>query len=306
MRAFVFPGQGSQKKGMGERLFDEVYEFMSREREIDALLGYSVREVCLQDPAGILRDTRYTQPCLFVVNALHYYRAVADGVRANVVAGHSLGEFNALLAAGVFDLLTGLQLVKRRGEIMSEAKGGAMAAVIGLPADEVSRVLRDEGLFGVDVANYNAPTQTVIAGPASELDRAESAFEDAGAHMFVPLPVSGAFHSRHVRQAAHAFGELIADVPLAAPRLRVISNVTGEPYPMNDGGDAIKDLLVKQMTCPVQWEKSVRYLLGLGVTQCVEVGPGNVLTKLIDQTRREVEREAVARSFDENMLVPLY
>src|SRR5688500_17182210 len=116
MIAFVFPGQGSQKRGMGQGLFDEVREFLSVEKDVDNILGYSVRKLCLEDPNNSLKDTQYTQPCLYVVNALHYYKAIGQGLRPAYVAGHSLGEYNALLAAGVFDFLTGLKLVKKRGE----------------------------------------------------------------------------------------------------------------------------------------------------------------------------------------------
>src|SRR3954452_21537571 len=137
MNVFVFPGQGSQKRGMGQDLFNEVPEFLSAEQEIDALLGYSVRKLCLEDGDKQLSQTQYTQPCLYVVNALHYYKAVADGARPEYLAGHSLGEYNALMAAGAFDFMTGLRLVQRRGELMAGAKNGAMAAVIGLSSEAV-------------------------------------------------------------------------------------------------------------------------------------------------------------------------
>jgi malonyl CoA-acyl carrier protein transacylase len=132
MIAFVFPGQGSQKRGMGAGLFDEARQYAEVEKEVDAILGYSLRELCLEDPDNRLKETEFTQPCLYVVNALHYYKAVNQGARPDYLAGHSLGEYNALLAAGVFDFLTGLRLAQRRGELMSRAKNGGMAAVIGL------------------------------------------------------------------------------------------------------------------------------------------------------------------------------
>jgi malonyl CoA-acyl carrier protein transacylase len=138
MIAFVFPGQGSQKKGMGQGLFDEVREYGAVEKEVDSILGYSMRKLCLEDTDNRLKETQYTQPSLYVVNALHYYKAISQGVLPTYVAGHSLGEYNALLAAGVFDFLTGLRLVKKRGELMSQAKNGGMGAVIGLGATMIA------------------------------------------------------------------------------------------------------------------------------------------------------------------------
>src|SRR5207244_4392938 len=137
MIALVFPGQGSQKRGMGQGLFDEVPEYAAFEKDVDAILGYSMRKLCLEDAENRVKETQFTQPSLYVVNALHYYKAAAEGTRPDYLAGHSLGEYNALLAAGVFDFLTGLRLVKKRGELMSRAKNGGMGAVIGLSASTI-------------------------------------------------------------------------------------------------------------------------------------------------------------------------
>src|SRR5438552_3607941 len=177
MQVFMCPGQGAQKRGMGGSLFDEITEFTSVESQANAALGYSVRELCQEDPENRLNLTEYTQPALYTANALHYYNLSAQGIRPDAVAGHSLGEYNALLAAGAFDFLTGLRLVQRRGELMAEARNGAMAAVIGLEAERIAPTLRESGLSGIDVANYNAPLQTVISGPADEIRRAARPLE---------------------------------------------------------------------------------------------------------------------------------
>lgn len=286
MIAFVFPGQGSQKRGMGQGLFDEVREYVEVEREVDAIVGYSMRALCLEDADNRLKETQYTQPALYVANALHYWKAVAEGARPDCVAGHSLGEYNALLAAGVFDFLTGLRLVQKRGELMSQARDGGMAAVIGLDADAIAAVLRDNGLDGIDVANFNSPTQTVVSGPVDEIQRAGPLFQAAGARMCMPLPVSAAFHSRYMAPAAREFADFLAPMTFAAPRLPVIANVTAEPYPIEDATEAAKALLVRQITGSVHWVRSVRRLVADGVDTFTEIGPGNVLTRLVQQIRQ--------------------
>jgi len=286
MTVFIFPGQGSQKMGMGGSLFDEVKEFLDHESQIDEVLGYSLRRLCLDDPDGQLKQTQFTQPCLFVVNALHYYMAVAAGTRAEFLAGHSLGEYNALLAAGAFDLVTGLKLVKRRGELMAQARNGGMAAVLGLNVEIVERVLQNNGMVGIDLANFNSPTQTVISGPMEDIQRAMPFFEKAGAKLYVPLPVSAAFHSRYVTEAAQAYGTFLQGFQFDSLRVPVIANVTGRPYPEGDPSAIIRSLLVQQITQPVRWTETVSYLLGQGQAQFMEMGPGNVLTRLVQEIQQ--------------------
>jgi malonyl CoA-acyl carrier protein transacylase len=283
MMAYVFPGQGSQHRGMGRALFDEVREYAAVEKEVDALLGYSARQVCLEDPDNRLTQTRYTQPCLYIVNALHYYKARAQGIHPAYVAGHSLGEYNALLAAGVFDFLTGLKLVRQRGELMAHAKNGTMAAVIGLPATRIALILSENQLTGLDVANFNSPSQSVVSGPIDEIRRAGAVMEKSGATLYVPLPVSAAFHSRYMAEAARMFDDYLAPMSFDAPRLPVIANVTGQPYSIDNPSRCVKSLLVSQITSSVKWTQSFRYLVNQGVTEFKEVGPGNVLTRLTQQ-----------------------
>ncbi len=287
MIAFVFPGQGSQKRGMGQGLFDEVGEYAAVEKDVDAILGYSMRELCLEDADNRLKETQFTQPSLYVVNALHYYKAVAEGARADYLAGHSLGEYNALLAAGVYDFLTGLRLVKKRGELMSQARNGGMGAVIGLDADAIARVIEEGGLTSIDIANFNSPAQTVVSGPVDDIQRAGPLFEAAGARMFMPLPVSAAFHSRYMADAAQEFAAFLAPLTFSAPNTPVVANVTAQPYPVDDASASVKSLLVRQISHSVQWTQSVRYLIANGVTGFSEMGPGNVLTRLVQQIQKD-------------------
>lgn len=287
MIAFVFPGQGSQKRGMGQGLFDEVRQYAAVEKEVDTLLGYSLRKLCLEDAENRLKETQLTQPCLYVVNALHYYKALGQGMRPAYLAGHSLGEYNALLAAGVFDFITGLRVVKKRGELMSQAKNGGMGAVIAMEPATIARVIKENGLASIDVANFNSPSQTVVSGPVEDIKRAGSIFEREGARMYVSLPVSAAFHSRYMVDAAQALADFLAPLSFAAPKIPVIANVTAQLYPADNASESVKSLLVMQMTHPVQWTRTIAFLAGRGVTQFNEMGPGNVLTRLVQQIQQE-------------------
>lgn len=283
MRTFVFPGQGSQSKGMGADLFDQVPEFTAAEAEIDTLLGYSIRELCLEDPNSQLNLTQFTQPALYIINALHYFKRKAEGLQADYLAGHSLGEYNALLAGGAFDFVTGLKLVQKRGALMGQAKDGGMAAIIGLTAEQIRDLLEANAeLSGIDVANYNSPTQTVISGPVPELEKGQAVFKDAGAKLYKILPVSAAFHSRYMQPAADEFARFLEGFELAALQVPVIANITGRPYE-TDKPEQIKASLVKQIAGSVQWTESIRYLKGLGEMEFEELGPGTVLSRLIKQ-----------------------
>lgn len=284
MTAFVFPGQGSQKRGMGQELF-ELKEYRAVEKEVDGIVGYSMRQLCVEDPDNRLKDTQYTQPSLYVVNALYFFKAHLEGTMPTHVAGHSLGEYNALLAAGVFDFMTGLKLVKRRGELMAQARDGGMGAVIGLDRERIAAVLHQGGFDSIDFANFNSPSQTVISGPVADLSRAGQLLEQSGARAYMPLPVSAAFHSRYMREYADQFAEFLRPFTFAPPRTPVVSNVTAQLYPSDS--ESIKALLVRQIKQSVEWTRSVRYLFAQGVKDIREIGPGNVLTRLVQQIQQD-------------------
>jgi malonyl CoA-acyl carrier protein transacylase len=288
MLVFLFPGQGSQRRGMGERLFAEVREYAELESQADTLLGYSLRTLCLEDPDRKLLKTQFTQPALYVVNALHYYKALAEGAKPEAAAGHSLGEYNALLAAGAFDFLTGLRLVQKRGELMAQMRRGSMTAIMGIDALQIASTLDEHALTSIDIANYNSPSQTVISGPVEDLKRAIPLLEGAGATC-APLSVSAAFHSRYMEPAARAFEEFLLHFHFQPLKLKVIANVTGRPYTSGEPNGTLRSFLVKQISESVKWTRSVRYLLNDGAIDFREVGPGTVLTRLIDQIKQPAE-----------------
>ncbi|MEO3808346.1 ACP S-malonyltransferase [Sphaerisporangium sp. B11E5] len=288
---WVFPGQGSHRRGMGDGVLERHPDLCAR---ADEILGYSVAELCRD--VRRLRDTRYVQPALYTVDALTYLTRCEDGDRPDYLAGHSLGEYAALFAAGCFDFETGLRLVRRRGELMGEASGGTMSAVLGMPRERLEDLLAGTG---VDVANDNSPEQVVIAGPKEEIQAASQAVTEAGGKC-VPLNVRTAFHSRYMRDAAEAFRETLESVEYADPRIPVISNVTGRPH----GGGSIAESLRRQIDSPVRWLDGMRYLMRQGVDRLEEIGPGDVLTKLWEVTRKypvppeEKPAPAVAASTD--------
>lgn len=283
MKTYVFPGQGSQYKGMGESLFDGFRELTEK---ADRILGYSIKELCLEDPNKVLSQTRFTQPALYVCNAFAYLKKIEKtGNKPDFVAGHSLGEVNALFAAEAIDFETGLILVKKRGELMARASGGAMAAVLGLKEDAVDSILREKELINIDIANYNAPTQVVISGLKEDIKSARPIFESAGAN-YVQLAVSAAFHSRQMKQSGKEFETFLQDFEFAELSIPLISNVHARPYKQS----GIISNLADQLRSPVKWTESIRYLMDQGDMQFEEIGFSQVLTKLITKIQAETEK----------------
>ncbi|WP_026423390.1 ACP S-malonyltransferase [Actinokineospora inagensis] len=294
MRAYVFPGQGVQRKGMGRDLFPQFPDLC---RTADEILGYSIVDLCLTDPSRLLNRTEYAQPAIYVVNALHHLTVTP----ADYLAGHSLGEYNALLAAGTFDFATGLRLVQRRSSLMAEAGDGSMAAIIGLPEEEIFNVLHTNASPTVAIANHNAPTQYVISGTRAEITHLRPLFETLGA-TYIPLRVSGAFHSPHMSQAAEAYRHFLTSIPLTPPQTPVISNVTATPHPPNP--NAIRAALANHLTHPVRWSDTIHHLRTAGVTTFVELGNSTVLTTLIDKTP-PTPHQALITKIREDVLHPL-
>jgi len=289
MKTCMFPGQGSQVSGMGGTLFDEFAELTA---QADAILGYSIKELCLEDPRKELDNTRFTQPALFVVNALSYYKRLQDSAaKPDYLAGHSLGEFNALLAAECFGFEVGLKLVRKRGELMSQVSGGGMAAVLNSTPEQIEAVLKENGLTNIELANFNTPTQIVISGLKEEIAAAQP-FLQKGRVLFFPLNTSGAFHTRFLADAQQEFHAFLRTFEFAAPKIPVISNVTACPYE----GDAVIETLARQIASPVRWSDSVQYLLAQGddgdPMQFEEIGHGDVLTRLVKSVRDHLAKNA--------------
>ncbi|MHA6832459.1 ACP S-malonyltransferase [Ralstonia pseudosolanacearum] len=277
-RVYVFPGQGSQRVGMGAALFEQFPDHLA---QADQILGYSLKTLCLEDPDQLLSNTRYTQPALYTVSALAFLsKQQQDPRQPDFLAGHSLGEYCALFAAGAFSFETGLKLVKKRGELMAGASGGGMAAVIGRAPDEVDSLLSRHGLDVLDVANYNSSSQVVLAGPSEALDQAGAIFRELGMTV-VPLPVSAPFHSRYMQSAMQAFGEYLRQFSYSPLHTPVISNIHAAPYRDED----LVDNLTRQICGSVRWLDTVQYLIRQGEFEFEEIGPGNVLSKLVNTIR---------------------
>ncbi|SLM64224.1 MULTISPECIES: ACP S-malonyltransferase [Dickeya] len=277
---WVFPGQGSQQKGMGKALFER---FPAQVRQADEVLGFSITELCLNDPQGVLGETEFTQPALFVVSALGVLARRQDGEpQPDCYAGHSLGEFAALFAAGAFDFATGVALVRERGLLMAKAPRGAMAAVLGMDLDRVTALLASSPFSGIDIANINSAQQIVISGLYDDIVACESLFTAAGAR-YIRLNVSAAFHSRYMRDIEAQFAAFARRFTFNPLKARVIANYTALDYPTTD----YLDLLTRQISHPVRWYESLSRLLAAGEVEQHEIGPGQVLTGLLAKIKAQ-------------------
>jgi [acyl-carrier-protein] S-malonyltransferase len=290
--AFIFPGQGSQSAGMGKALAGEHPAARAVFQAIDAALGEDLSRLCFEGPEGELKLTANTQPAILAVSAAAAAVLEEQGVQPDLVAGHSLGEYSALVAVGALSPAAAAVAVRARGTFMQEAvpQGrGAMAAVLGIEPVRVRAICESvEAASGLvcSPANYNEPAQTVIAGDAAAVEQAGRELKAAGAKRVLPLPVSAPFHCALMEPVKSRLEPVLRRIPWRQPRVPVVTNVEAKA---NRDPARIVPLLLDQVTSPVRWIECVEELVRLGVTRFVEVGPGRVLSGLVKRIEKSAE-----------------
>ncbi|MCM3137977.1 MULTISPECIES: ACP S-malonyltransferase [Bacillus] len=294
--AFLFPGQGSQKIGMGKDLFDQEAVSKAVFEEADNTLGFDLSSMIFEGDAEELTLTYNAQPALLTTSIAILKKFEESGIKADYAAGHSLGEYTALVAAGALSFKDAVYAVRKRGELMNEAVPageGAMAAILGLDKAalvEVTKEVTESGHL-VELANLNCPGQIVISGTAKGVELASEKAKEKGAKRAIALEVSGPFHSALMKPAAEKFTDVLSKLDIADAKTPVISNVTAD---IVTSRDEIETKLIEQLYSPVRFEESVERLIDLGVTTFIEIGPGKVLSGLVKKVNRRLTTISVS------------
>jgi len=286
--AFLFPGQGSQYVGMGKESYEVYQESKEVFQQANEILGFDIERLCFEGPEEELKKTINTQPAILIVSWIITEILREKGVRATVVAGHSLGEYNAVLASGVLDFPSVLKLVHRRAQLMEEVSNkvdGGMAAVIGLKRGKVISICENIKEI-VETVNFNSPSQIVISGEKRGIEKAAKQLMKEGAKRVIPLPVSGPFHTSLMEEAADKFSYELNKLNFSIPQCKVITNVFAS-YASTP--EEVKRALKQQINHPVLWEDSMKKLIMDGIDLFIEVGPGKVLQNLLRRIDRKAE-----------------